>query len=179
MNDDASRLPGVSYCVINETAALSSVQNSNCCLKHCHHSNVFQVSSEQWATGFTHPIDCPKYLQIANKGILMRWIQKLYFQSATMSPLIRQNKTYAPCAEFMSEYRLRNRCLYRHYVDTHSQASVGLWLQDCKILIAFLFGGLHLDLKSIPKNRIWLRIGLHHTSNFCNPIRIAILSWDN
>ena len=53
------------------------------------------------------------------------------------------------------------------------QASSGLRLQDCKIQIAFLFGGLHLDLKSIPKNRIWLRIGLHNASDFCNPIRIC------
>ena len=34
---------------------------------------------------------------------------------------------------------------------TSQQASSGLRLQDCKIRTAFLFGGLHLNLKSIPE----------------------------
>ena len=38
---------------------------------------------------------------------------------------------------------------------------------------SILFGGLHPDLKSIPKSRILLRIGLHHASDFCNSIWIC------
>ena len=53
-----------------------------------------------------------------------------------------------------------------------AQASSGLRLQDCKIRIAFLFGGLHLDLKSIKKEDLiadWIASNFR----FCNPIRIC------
>ena len=44
---------------------------------------------------------------------------------------------------FRSGFKGAKRC--------HGQASSGLRLQYCKIWIAFLFGGLHLELKSIKK----------------------------
>ena len=73
----------------------------------------------------------------------------------------------------MSEALLQNKKVVSADC-TYGQALAGLWLQDCKIWIAFLFGGMHLDLKSIPKKRIWLWIWLHNSSDFAIQSGFAI-----